>query len=145
MIEALTINKMCGSGLKAIMLADQAIRCGDAELVFAGGMESMSNAPHLLTNLRNGERLGHSTVIDSLVHDGLWDVYTQQHMGSCAELLVEDRKYSRKDQDNFAIKSYSKACSAIKIIFLKMKLFLSNTSKIKSLIDLLQRMKNQIK
>ena len=114
LIEALTINKMCGSGLKAIMLADQAIRCGDAELVFAGGMESMSNAPHLLTNLRNGERLGHSTVIDSLVHDGLWDVYTQQHMGSCAELLVEDRKYSRKDQDNFAVKSYSKACRAIR-------------------------------
>lgn len=113
-IEALTINKMCGSGLKAVMLADQAIRCGDTELVLAGGMESMSNAPHLLTNSRKGARLGHSKVIDSLIHDGLWDVYTGQHMGSCAELLVADRKYSRQDQDDFAIKSYAKACAANK-------------------------------
>jgi len=113
-IEALTINKMCGSGLKAVMLADQAIRCGDTELVLAGGMESMSNAPHLLTNSRKGARLGHSKVIDSLIHDGLWDVYTEQHMGSCAELLVADRKYSRQDQDDFAITSYTKACAANK-------------------------------
>ena len=110
-IEALTINKMCGSGLKAVMLADQAIRCGDAEIILAGGMESMSNSPHLLMNSREGTRLGHSKVVDSLIHDGLWDAYTEQHMGSCAELLVSKRKYSRQDQDNFAMHSYSKAIS----------------------------------
>jgi len=111
-IEALTINKMCGSGLKAIMLADQAIRCGDADIILAGGMESMSNSPHLLMNYRGGTRLGHSKVVDSLIHDGLWDAYTEQHMGSCAELLVSKRNYTRQDQDNFAIQSYSKACIA---------------------------------
>ena len=112
-IEALTINKMCGSGLKAVMLADQAIRCGDAEIILAGGMESMSNSPHLLMNSREGTRLGHSKVVDSLIHDGLWDAYTEQHMGSCAELLVSKRGYSRQDQDKFATKSYSKALNAI--------------------------------
>ena len=111
-IEALTINKMCGSGLKAVMLSDQAIRCGDAGIILAGGMESMSNAPHLLINSRQGTRLGHAKAIDSLIHDGLWDAYTKQHMGSCAELLVSKRSYSRQDQDNFAIQSYSKARSA---------------------------------
>ena len=111
-IEALTINKMCGSGLKAIMLADQAIRCGDSDIILAGGMESMSNSPHLLMNYRGGTRLGHSKVVDSLIHDGLWDAYTEQHMGSCAELLVSKRNYTRQDQDNFAIQSYSKACNA---------------------------------
>jgi len=110
--EALTINKMCGSGLKAIMLSDQAIRCGDANVILAGGMESMSNSPHLLMNSREGIRLGHSKVVDSLIYDGLWDAYTKQHMGSCAELLVSERNYSRQDQDNFAIQSYSKAWSA---------------------------------
>ena len=110
--EALTINKMCGSGLKAIMLSDQAIRCGDANVILAGGMESMSNSPHLLMNSREGTRLGHSKVVDSLIYDGLWDAYTKQHMGSCAELLVSERNYSRQDQDNFAIQSYSKAWSA---------------------------------
>ena len=113
-IEALTINKMCGSGLKAVMLADQAIRCGDADIILAGGMESMSNAPHLLMNSRTGTRLGHTKVFDSLIHDGLWDAYTKQHMGSCAELLVSERGYSRQDQDEFAIQSYSKALESNK-------------------------------
>jgi len=113
-IEALTINKMCGSGLKAVMLADQAIRCGDADIILAGGMESMSNAPHLLMNSRKGTRLGHAKAVDSLIHDGLWDAYTEQHMGSCVELLVSERGYSRQDQDDFAIKSYSKALEANK-------------------------------
>jgi len=113
-IEALTINKMCGSGLKAVMLADQAIRCGDADIILAGGMESMSNAPHLIMNSRKGTRLGHAKAIDSLIHDGLWDAYTKQHMGSCAELLVTERGYSRQDQDDFAIHSYSKALDANK-------------------------------
>ena len=113
-IEALTINKMCGSGLKAVMIADQVIRCGDANMILAGGMESMSNAPHLLINSRQGTRLGHAKAIDSLIHDGLWDAYTEQHMGSCAELLVSERGYSRQDQDDFAIQSYSKALEANK-------------------------------
>ena len=113
-VESLTINKMCGSGLKAVMLADQAIRCGDADIILAGGMESMSNAPHLLMNSRKGTRLGHAKAIDSLIHDGLWDAYTEQHMGSCAELLVSERGYSRQDQDDFAIQSYSKALDANK-------------------------------
>jgi len=111
-IEALTINKMCGSGLKAIMLADLAIRSGDASIVLAGGMESMSNAPHLLVDSRNGTRLGHSQLVDSLIQDGLWDVYTKQHMGSCAELLVTERNYSREEQDKYAIHSYAKALEA---------------------------------
>ncbi len=111
-IEALTINKMCGSGLKAIMLADQAIRAGDSDITLAGGMESMSNAPHLLTDSRNGIRLGHSQFVDSLIQDGLWDVYTKQHMGSCAELLANERNYSREEQDKFAIHSYAKALEA---------------------------------
>ena len=113
-IEALTINKMCGSGLKAVMLADQAIRAGDSDMILAGGMESMSNVPHLLKNSRNGTRLGHSQVADSLIQDGLWDVYTKQHMGSCAELLVTERNYSREEQDKFAIHSYLKALEANK-------------------------------
>ena len=113
-VETLTINKMCGSGLKAIMLADQAIKCNSAEIIIAGGMESMSNAPHLLENFRTGNKLGHSKVIDSVIHDGLWDVYTNQHMGNCAEMLVKDRQYSREDQDAYAVSSYRKASSAKK-------------------------------
>lgn len=111
-VEALTINKMCGSGLKAVMLADQAIRCGDADTVFAGGMESMSNAPYLLKNARGGQRLGHGTMIDSMIHDGLWDVYSNKHMGTCAEMLAVDRHYSREAQDAYAIESYRRAQAA---------------------------------
>jgi len=111
-VEALTINKMCGSGLKALMLADQAIRCGDAEVVIAGGMESMSNAPYLLKNARSGQRLGHGKMIDSLIHDGLWDAYNDTHMGNCAEMLSKERNYSREAQDEFAITSYKRAQSA---------------------------------
>ncbi len=111
-VEALTINKMCGSGLKALMLADQAIRCGDTEVVIAGGMESMSNAPYLLKNARSGQRLGHDKMIDSLIHDGLWDAYNDTHMGNCAEMLSKERNYSREAQDEFAITSYKRAQSA---------------------------------
>jgi len=111
-VEALTINKMCGSGLKAVMLADQAIRCGDANTVLAGGMESMSNAPYLLKNARGGHRLGHKTMIDSMIHDGLWDVYSNKHMGTCAEMLAADRHYSREAQDAYAIESYRRAQNA---------------------------------
>ena len=111
-VEALTINKMCGSGLKAVMLADQAIRCGDTEVVIAGGMESMSNAPYLLKHARSGQRLGHGKMIDSLIHDGLWDAYNDTHMGNCAEMLSKERNYSREAQDEFAVTSYKRAQSA---------------------------------
>ena len=94
------------------MLADQAIRCGDADTVLAGGMESMSNAPYLLKNARGGQRLGHGTMIDSMIHDGLWDVYSNKHMGTCAEMLAADRHYSREAQDAYAIESYRRAQNA---------------------------------
>ena len=112
LVEALTINKMCGSGLKAVMLADQAIRCGDAEVVIAGGMESMSNAPYLLQDARSGQRLGHGKMIDSLIHDGLWDAYNDTHMGNCAEMLSKERNYTREAQDKFAVTSYKRAQTA---------------------------------
>ena len=110
--EALTINKMCGSGLKAVMLADQSIRCGDAEVIIAGGMESMSNAPYFFPNARHGQRLGHGKIFDSMLHDGLWDAYTDQHMGNCAEILSRDRNYTREAQDEFALTSYKRAQTA---------------------------------
>ena len=111
-IESLTINKMCGSGLKAVMLADQAIRCGDADIIVAGGMESMTNAPYLLQDARSGQRLGHGSLVDSMIHDGLWDVYNDQHMGNCAEMLSKDRNYTREEQDSYAIESYNRSISA---------------------------------
>ena len=111
-IEALTINKMCGSGLKAIMLADQALRCDDASAILAGGMESMSNSPYLLTKARVGLKLGHGKVVDSVIHDGLWDAYNNIHMGNCAELLVSERRYTRLEQDNYATMSYEKSLKA---------------------------------
>ncbi len=108
-IETLTINKMCGSGLKAVMLADQAIRSGNANIILAGGMESMSNSPYLLNKARSGFKLGHGRIIDSVIHDGLWDAYNNKHMGNFAEMLAKDQGYSRKEQDAYAILSYEKA------------------------------------
>tara|TARA_Y100001934_G_scaffold150076_1_gene180048 strand:- start:987 stop:2180 length:1194 start_codon:yes stop_codon:yes gene_type:complete len=108
-VQSLTINKMCGSGLKAVMLADQAIRCQDSNIIVAGGMESMSNAPFLMNNIRDGHRLGHHKLIDSMIHDGLWDAFTDQHMGNCAEMLAIDRGYTRLEQDDYAIESYRRA------------------------------------
>ena len=119
-IPCLTINKMCGSGLKAIMLADQAIRCKDSEIVLAGGMESMSNAPYLINNFRKGQKIGHSKIVDSMIHDGLWDSYNNIHMGKCAEMLSSKRNFSRELQDIYAKKSYEKANAAqINNIFAK--------------------------
>lgn len=109
----LTINKVCGSGLKAVMLAAQSIRCGDAEVVIAGGMENMSQAPYLLPTARNGMRMGHQQAVDSMVHDGLWDPYNNYHMGNAAELCATERQHSREDQDAFAIESYRRALAAI--------------------------------
>ena len=111
-VECLTINKMCGSGLKAVMLGAQAIQTGDADIVIAGGMENMTQAPYLLPKGRDGHRLGHGQVIDSMIKDGLWDAYNDKHMGNCAEMCAEDKQYSREDQDAFAKTSYSRAQSA---------------------------------
>ncbi len=110
--ETMTINKMCGSGLKAVMLAQQAILAGDADIIIAGGQESMSNAPYLLDKARNGYRLGDGKIIDSMVKDGLWDVYNDIHMGSCAESCARDFDFKREDLDEFTIGSYKKALAA---------------------------------
>ncbi len=110
--ECLTINKMCGSGLKAVMLAHQAILLGDAEVVVAGGLESMSNAPYLLPGARNGYRMGDAKVKDSMILDGLWDVYNNIHMGSCADSCAKDYKLSREELDEFAVESYKRAQKA---------------------------------
>jgi acetyl-CoA C-acetyltransferase len=112
--ECMTINKMCGSGLKAVMLAVQAIQTGDADIIIAGGQESMSNTPYILDKARNGYRLGNGEVIDSMVKDGLWDVYNNVHMGNCAEACAKDFKFTREELDEFAINSYKKALDAQK-------------------------------
>lgn len=112
--EAMTINKMCGSGLKAVMLAQQAITLEDADIIIAGGQESMSNAPYLLKNARFGYKLGNSEIIDSMVTDGLWDVYNNIHMGSCAESCAKDFNFTREQLDEFAVNSYKKALDAQK-------------------------------
>ena len=113
-VGAFTINKVCGSGLKSVMLAAQAIRAGDAEVVVAGGLESMTNAPYLLPSARAGARLGHSQLVDSMVHDGLWDIYNDFHMGETAELVADKFEVSRADQDAFAARSHNKAEEATK-------------------------------
>ena len=112
--ECMTINKMCGSGLKTVMLAQQAIQCGHSDVIIAGGQESMSNAPYLLPNARAGYRLGNGELVDSMVKDGLWDVYNDVHMGSCAESCAKDFKFSREELDEFSINSYKKAIEAEK-------------------------------
>lgn len=113
-VAALTINKVCGSGLKAVGLAAQAVQMGEAELIIAGGMESMSNAPYLLPQARQGLRLGHSKVVDSMIHDGLWDAFEDFHMGNTGELVAEKHRISRQQQDEFALNSHRKAVAAIK-------------------------------
>jgi len=113
-VGALTINKVCGSGLKAVMLAAQGIATGDTDIVVAGGMESMSNAPYLLARAREGLRLGHGELLDSMIHDGLWDAYDDQHMGCCGEVVAEKYAVSRAEQDAFALESHKKAIAAIK-------------------------------
>jgi acetyl-CoA C-acetyltransferase len=113
-VAALTINKVCGSGLKAVMLAAQAIGAGDADVVVAGGMESMSNAPYLVPKLREGLRLGHGEVVDSMIHDGLWDAYDDRHMGCCGEIVAEKHAVSRREQDEYAVESHRRAIAAIR-------------------------------
>jgi len=110
----MTVNKVCGSGLKAVALAAQAILTGNSEVVVAGGMESMTNAPYLLPNARKGLRLGNSTLVDSMVHDGLWDAYNDYHMGNTGENVAEKYGITRDEQDEFAVNSHRRAMSAIK-------------------------------
>jgi len=114
-IPALTVNKVCGSGMKAIMLGMQSIQAGDSEVVIAGGMESMSNAPYLLPGARSGFRMGHQQTVDSMVFDGLWDPYNNQHMGNCAELCAREKTFSREEQDDYAIESFRRAQEAQKV------------------------------
>jgi len=113
-IPAMTINKVCGSGLKAVMLAAQAVRCGDADIVIAGGQENMSAAPHVLPGSRDGFRMGDAKLIDSMIVDGLWDIYNQYHMGITAENVAKQHAVSRAQQDEFAVASQNKAEAAQK-------------------------------
>jgi acetyl-CoA C-acetyltransferase len=106
-VGAVTVNKVCGSGLKAVMLADQSIRAGDASLIVAGGMESMTRAPYLLAKAREGYRLGHGELLDAMILDGLWDVYGKKHMGTCGELCAREYRFSRHEQDDFAVRSFA--------------------------------------
>ncbi len=110
--ECLTINKMCGSGLKAVMLAHQAIKTGDSEIIIAGGQESMSNAPYILQKARFGYKMGNDEIIDSLLNDGLWDVYNNIHMGKCAEQCAKKLGLSREEVDEYSILSYKRALNA---------------------------------
>jgi acetyl-CoA C-acetyltransferase len=109
---AITINKVCGSGMRALMIAANDLRLGDYEIVAAGGMESMSGAPYLIPGARSGLRYGHQQLIDSMIHDGLWDPYNDLHMGSCAELCAREHSFSREAQDELAIESYRRARAA---------------------------------
>jgi acetyl-CoA C-acetyltransferase len=111
-IGATTVNKVCGSGLKSVMLASQAIQCGDSQVVVAGGTENMSQAPYLLLKARTGYRMGNGELVDSLIKDGLWDVYNNLHMGVCGDRCAEKYQFSRKDQDDFAVASYRRAIAA---------------------------------
>jgi acetyl-CoA C-acetyltransferase len=113
-VAALTINKVCGSGLKAVMLAAQGIGAGDSDVVVAGGMESMSNCPYLLPKAREGMRLGHGELVDSMIWDGLWDAYEDYHMGCTGEVVAEKHGISREQQDAYALDSHRKAVAAIK-------------------------------
>jgi acetyl-CoA C-acetyltransferase len=116
-VAAMTINKVCGSGLKAVGLAAQGIAVGDTETVVAGGMESMSNCPYLLPGARTGYRIGNAEIVDSMVHDGLWDIYNDFHMGLTAELVAEKYGVTRQEQDQFALESHQRAVRARKSCF----------------------------
>src|SRR5881409_745420 len=112
-IPAMTVNKVCGSGLKAVMLAAQAIKAGDERCVVAGGMESMSNAPHYVYGMRSGIKAGNAQLVDGMIHDGLWDSFSNTHMGNLAEYSAKKAGVSREDQDRFALASHQKAVAAM--------------------------------
>jgi acetyl-CoA C-acetyltransferase len=113
-VAAVTVNKVCGSGLKAVMMAAQAVKLGDSEMVVAGGMESMSNAPYLIPKAREGYRLGNGELVDSMINDGLWCAFENYHMGCTGELVADEYSVSRSEQDEFAANSHRKAAAAIK-------------------------------
>jgi acetyl-CoA C-acetyltransferase len=113
-VSAVTVNKVCGSGLKAVMMAAQSVQLGDAEIVVAGGMESMSNAPYLIPKAREGYRLGNGELVDSMINDGLWCAFENYHMGCTGEVVAEEYRVSRSEQDEFAMNSHRKAAAAIK-------------------------------
>src|SRR6202012_5664157 len=111
---AMTINKICGSGLKSVALAARAVQTGNSSIVVAGGMEAMTNAPYLLPQARKGYRLGNAQIVDSMVHAGLWDIYNDYHMGITGENVAEEYGITREEQDEFALNSHRKAVAAIK-------------------------------
>jgi acetyl-CoA C-acetyltransferase len=111
---AITVNKVCGSGLQAVMFARREILVGDADVLVAGGMESMTNAPYLLPKARSGYRMGNGQIVDSMIHDGLWDPYDDMHMGNCGDMVAQKYGFSREDQDAFATHSYERALAAQK-------------------------------
>jgi acetyl-CoA C-acetyltransferase len=113
-VGATSVNKVCGSGLKAVMLAAQAIQCGDASVVVAGGTENMSRAPYLLEKARSGYRMGNGELVDAMIRDGLWDVYNNVHMGACGDRCAAKYEFSRREQDDFAVASYQRALAATK-------------------------------
>src|SRR5918999_1281451 len=113
-VSAVTINKVCGSGLKAVMMAAQGVQLGDSEIVVAGGMESMSNAPYLIPKAREGYRLGNGELVDSMINDGLWCAFENYHMGCTGELVADEYSVGRAEQDEFATNSHRKAAAAIK-------------------------------
>src|SRR5207249_3662334 len=118
-IPSLTVNKVCGSGLKAVMLAAQAIKAGDEQSVVAGGFESMSNAPHYVYGMRTGIKAGNSELVDGMIRDGLWDSFSNSHMGNLAEYTAKKAGVSRKEQDEFALQSHQKAVKAMESCFFK--------------------------
>src|SRR5260370_6098184 len=118
-VAAMTINKVCGSGLKSVALAAQSVMLGEGDIIVAGGMESMSNCPYLLPDARGGYRIGDRQVVDSMIHDGLWDVYEDYHMGMTAELVAEKYKISREEQDKFALESHRRAVHAMNSCFVE--------------------------
>ena len=118
-VAAMTINKVCGSGLKAVALVAQSVMLGEIDVAVAGGMESMSNCPYLLPGARSGYRIGDGKIIDSMIHDGLWDVYEDFHMGMTAELVAEKYKISREEQDKFALQSHQRAVQAMNSCFIE--------------------------
>src|SRR2546430_9395722 len=120
-VPALTVNKVCGSGLKAVMLAAQAIKAGDAQCIVAGGMESMSNAPHYVFGMRSGVKAGNQTLIDGMIHDGLWDSFSNTHMGNLAEYTAKKAGVSRAEQDRFALESHQKAVAAMSACHFKVE------------------------
>ncbi len=113
-VSAVTVNKVCGSGLKAVMMAAQGVQLGDVDIVVAGGMESMSNAPYLIAKAREGYRLGNGELVDSMINDGLWCAFENYHMGCTGEVVADEYKVSRAEQDEFAVNSHRKAAAAIK-------------------------------